>query len=477
MICVLNLDPMYEGLLRGEELTTDNLHRYNLKDGDIQFLVDKGILEKRNDKYELKKVGGFYKYENKLVGLKQFDKALECLKKIHEINPKYRYATYQLILYYIRNEEYNEAEEYIDDLDSDENKYYHNDYNFLLYLLSLVSTLSKEHQEYVDNLTFDDIKIFEEDKERHRDIEINNDMRKMLFEKDFYKARNIVTSYMRGLDKVSIQDNYLRILFNAIYDKNDIGRRKIKKLVEDKKYQELVESLEYKQSQMDISLSELYTLKLSRVLFEISSTGIIPEPSKKISHNLFDIIENKRYFTALNMTIKYCKEKGYDPNNNTMYLLLNEICSLINKISAKNKKEEKDNDSEVDNTKETIVSLMKENNFDECYELLDKYLEKQGYQKYKAVFIYLIKIGVYKQDDNYTEAYNFLSNIKLVNDKTYVRKYITSFYESLNNNLFEEAELYLNIIRELEIDNKDSIINELENALNRGKDSKKLIKN
>ena len=485
MINEENLSKMYEGIIKEQELTTKKLKEYGFNSKDLASLIENGTLERiKKGYYSFKSIDALYYYGRKLVSMKEYNKATICFEKCYELNPKHFDSSFYLFFECIKKRNYEKAFEYFNNIYDTDNKYYKSDNNYYLYLLSMITELPEKYRQYARTLKLEDIKVNFNDN-RYNDIPSQNKVRILVLGQKFDFALKQLNILIKKNGEATFQDVVIStLLFQAIKEQNTT-KEHIVELVNEKKYEEVIEYLENLQKRHNLRFSDGYILFLTKDLISLIKTGVIPEKQVFDTDRIFEAINGRNYELALSLSSKHIREHNIDANSNAMYLLLTEIQSLIDKKNASSvaKKQVQERKSvKVEQTiqpKTTIIAsscnnlfadiigfLMK-NDLDNSFRTLRNYLDSIGKKEYEFLIIDLIKISLIEGDNAFTKPMTALTYVGRENFEFNFSEYIQNFYVTLSQNEFDKARIYLDIISKSNNLGRTSILTErLEQVLN-----------
>lgn len=477
MIDAENLNKMYEGVINNQELTTKELNSYGFNSKDLATLIEGGSLERiKRGHYSFKLVEDLYNYGKSLVSMQEYDKAKLCFEKCYELDPKHFGVCFQLFLRCIQDRDYEKAFEYFDHIFETDNKYYKKDINYYLYLLSLITELPEKYREYAKSLEFGDMIVDVNDK-RYNDISAHNKIRLLSLKQRFKSAYKNLIDLTNQNDRLCIQDNITKTLLNEAITEQNITNQTVVKLINDKKYEEVIEYLEKIQNRHNLSKSSKYILSLVKDLTEIMKTGQIPEKQIFYTDSLSEAINGKNYELAFYLVLAHIKKFKVKANDDAVYLLLFEIKKLVdekNKTVGIEQHEEQSQAIQTAtvstsscNTFADIISYLMKSDLDNALITLRNYLESIGKKQYEFLIRDLIRISVLEKDTAFTKPMVALTFIVSNNFEFNIPEYIKDFYENLVQNNFDKARLYLDVISESNRLGHTCILTEgLEQALN-----------
>ncbi len=466
MINEENLNKMYNGLIENKELTTKELNSYGFNGKDLTDLINDGVLERvRRGYYSFLSIDNLFYYGKQLIASKEYDKATTCFLKCFELNPNHKGACFQLFLRSIQNRNYKNAFEYYEHFYYSENKYYNNDSNFYLYLLSMITKLPKKHKEYAKYLKYEDIRIDFDDK-RFEDPYSQNKVRISAFNQRFNLASKQLDELIKQKGRISVQDIIVKTLLSQAIEMQINLKSNIINLAIQKKYDEIISCLEEVQKNHHLSTADECILFLVKEISKFKETGIIPEKEIVSTNKLFEAINGKNFELALSLSREYIEKNNIDSNDNAIFILLTDITELFktktNKLNEQPiiesvKKEviptiekvvQKTNPVPIDSniTFATIIGYLMQNDFDNSFKSLRGYLNNINKIEYEFLIIDLIKVSLIEQDLAFSKPMIALTYIARENFTFDISKYIQNFYETLAQNKLAEARIYLDII-------------------------------
>lgn len=467
MINEENLNKMYEGILKNQELTTKELNSYGFNSKDLADLIDNGSLERiKRGYYSFLSIDNLFYYGKKLIASKEYDKATACFEKCYELDPNHLGACFQLFLRAVQSRDYSKAFTYFEHFYNSDNEYYNNDSNFYLYLLSMITEIPKQHKEYAKYLQLEDIRIDFNDK-RFEDPYSQNKVRISALNQKFTLASKQLNELIKQHGRLSVQDIIVRTLLSqAIEIQNDL-KKNIINLVTEKKYNEIISRLEEVQEQHHLSVADECILFLAREIYKVEKTGIIPEKEVVSTNKLFEAINGKNFELALSLSKDYIERNNINPSDNAMFMLLKDITELTKMKTYKSKEQPvvtpppkkvgpttiKTTNSQTNSvpmtsniTFATVIGYLMQQDFDNSFRALRGYLNGINKSEYEFLIIDLIKISLIEQDMAFSKPMIALTYVARENFTFDISEYIQNFYETLAQNRFTEARIYLDII-------------------------------
>ena len=255
-----NLNRMYDGIIEGKELTTKELNGYGFNSKDLADLINDGVLERvSRGHYSFIAVDDLYSYGKTLAHLKQYDRAIPCFEKCYELDSGHIETCFQLFLRCIKTMAYEKAFQYVDVLLNEKNKLA--DINFYLYLLNIITEIPEKYRNYVEKLTYYDIKIAVDEQKFPR-INIVNEIRYYAFNKNFKYALNRINFLIMEVKQFGLRELTLKkLLKNAIQlQENHINH--LKSLADTDDYSEIISYL--KIQDCELSKNDSFVKRLSK---------------------------------------------------------------------------------------------------------------------------------------------------------------------------------------------------------------------
>lgn len=466
MINEENLNKMYNGLIDEKELTTKELNSYGFNSKDLTDLINDRVLERvKRGYYSFLSVDDLFYYGKQLIASKEYDKATACFKKCYELNPNHLGTCFQLFLRAIQSKNYEEAFTYFEHFYDSDNEYYNNDSNFYLYLLSMVTEIPEKYRKYAKYLKLEDIKIDFNDK-RFDDSYSQNKVRISALNQKFILASKQLNELIKQHGRLSVQDIITRTLLSQAIEVQNELKKNIVNLATKKDYKKIISCLEQVQEQRHLSIADECVLFLAREVSKLEETGIIPEKKVISTNKLFEAINGKNFELALSLSKDYIERNNIDPSDNAMFMLLKDITELIktktNKAEARQvvtspvKKAESVNNNTTPQinaspmtsniTFATVIGYLMQQDFDNSFRALRGYLNGINKSEYEFLIIDLIKISLIEQDVAFSKPMIALNYISRENFTFDISEYIQKFYETLAQDKFTEARIYLDII-------------------------------
>lgn len=433
MINTLTLNKMYELFIDNEYITKKDLETCGFDFLDILNLLKKGHIKAVGDsKFILLEVDDLYRYG---IRLSQIDKvrANKCFEKCFKLDSNYQKTLVSLFYNCIINDDLIHALYYIDLMKKTNKLEYINDSNFYLYLLNNIYELPDNYKEIVRKLTFNDIKI-EEDDIRYGNIGMLNNARVMAFEKNFFYSIRLVRDATED-GTFTFYDKVIKTLLSQAGDAEVARRYQLQELIKLKKYEEALKFLKNKEQNFGLSDYDIYIIKLIQEIQQIETTLSIPEKDIVDTKKIFDAIDNKNYKYALSLY-----EKQHKNIENPLYMILFNLCETINGVTAYNY------------IFKIIKKFFDELDYKNLLKSIRNYLNLTNSLEYEFLVITHIKLDLYKNENNLDNTKHLLYKIHNGTFKFDVDLYIKKFNEAISESNLNEAKIYLDIISKYAIE-------------------------
>lgn len=460
MINEENLNKLYNALIEEKELTTKELNSCGFNSRDLSLLVENRILERvKRGYYSIQTIDDLFYFGKKLIAKKEYDKATRCFEKCYELNHDHFGVCFQLFLRSIRNKNYKKAFEYFEHFYNTDNKFYNADNNFYLYLLSMITELPEKFKDYARLLIFEDFKVNPKDK-RYKNIYIQNKIRLSVLSQKFILAVKQLNETIKEKGKLSIQDIVIKILLTQAIQVQIKNKNKILELLKKQNYEGLVEFLAGIERNHNLSICDMYIMKLSKTLVDLNKSSNVPQKIVDSTDNLFEAIDGKNYELALEISTFNMHNQNINSNleNDAIHILLENINEKVKElkqgqIENHNLKEDlpKISSNEEKNvasmsTFEDIIRSLTNNDLDNSFIALRNYLGSIDKREYEFLIIDLIKISLLENDIAFTKPMVVLTYISRNDFEFNISEYIQNFYICLSQNHFDQARIYLDII-------------------------------
>jgi len=458
MINDLNMYKIYEAIISGKELTTQELKSYGFSSNDLTKLVnDKVLIRVKRGHYALASVDRLYLYGKTLISLKQHDKATRCFEKCYELNPEHKSTNFQLFLRHIRSKEYDLAFEKLDVLLNNENPYYKRDAYLYLCLLSSITNIPDRYKFIIGNLTYDDIKVLDTDA-GFENIRLQNKIRLAAFIQNPSYALRQYNIYENSIQRNSVFNIVLKELLSQAQRVRRENIDFILKLIGNKEYDKIVDFLKKREeNSFVLGEFEYEILKLARTLTSIISTCKIPEKDETITDKYRVAIEHKDYELALNLYKNSRIDSNLPESMDVIYLLLVEINAWIEKI-----KNGSFQNSGMPIQSYHIVTKMPitqqlldyakgeliKNNLDNAFRAIYSYLAIFDKNQYESLIVKLIKVSILEQDTTFSRPFAVLEHLSTDDFKANQNYYIKCMYQVLSQSRVDVADIYSHILKE-----------------------------
>lgn len=249
----------------------------------------------------------------------------------------------------------------------------------------------------------------------------------------------------------------------------------ILEFIKNNEYEKLQNVLRNKKQFRELDFREEYLLKLADSYLNIKKTGIIPEVLCTNASSTSKAIDGNNYTLALQM-LNDLERKGANNSNNSLYLMLEAIVSLTEKVKRNNNpiKETQtlaNTSFETNNAKEVVTidmifAYLSSGKTDLALELVHKFLEQIGATKYEFLVVQAIKCSILEHDLAFIRPMSLLISLKNGTFVFELNTYLNIFYAACENGEFDLAKIYLEIIeKSKEVVPNNIDINWLKNTL------------
>ena len=320
-----------------------------------------------------------------------------------------------------------------------------------MYLLNYITDIPGKYKDMVEGTNYYSIKIPSDDK-RYSDVISYNRARSTAIKGKFSSAWRILYAITIKNRGYTLQDIAEKNLLTQTITEEKKSRKVVNSLVSEKKYDAVIDYLENKRKKHKLNTIEEYIIKLSESYLIIKNSSTIPIEKNIDTDNLFEAIQANKFDLALKINNEFNKEREIANEDNTLNIILTDICKLINSLkkSNTNKKpdivEEQQKEVKSDNNFMSLVSSLMSNDIDSAFKYLECYLLEIGKSEYGYIITNLIKLSILEKDIAYTTPMLELSLMNSNNYQFNINKYIQKFYLCLSSERLDEAEIYLNII-------------------------------
>ena len=452
MISIENLEKLYIGIGEENDLTTKQLNLYGFNSTDINKLIEGNVIERvKRGHYSFRDTDKLFDYGVKLAKGNNYDLANRTFLKCFELEPNnYKYCL-QLFTVCIHEKEYDKAFKLYDRLYKLSNDNEKIDLRYYMYLLNYITDIPGKYKDMVEGTNYYSIKIPSDDK-RYSDVISYNRARSTAIKGKFSSAWRILYAITIKNRGYTLQDIAEKNLLTQTITEEKKSRKVVNSLVSEKKYDAVIDYLENKRKKHKLNTIEEYIIKLSESYLIIKNSSTIPIEKNIDTDNLFEAIQANKFDLALKINNEFNKEREIANEDNTLNIILTDICKLINSLkkSNTNKKpdivEEQQKEVKSDNNFMSLVSSLMSNDIDSAFKYLECYLLEIGKSEYGYIITNLIKLSILEKDIAYTTPMLELSLMNSNNYQFNINKYIQKFYLCLSSERLDEAEIYLNII-------------------------------
>lgn len=465
MISEDKLEKLYDGVIKGIDLTTKNLKELGLSSNDLTILVKGNVLKREKvGHYIFIDAEKLFYYGKKLIFINKPFEATICFEKCFLIDPNHHGAAFQLFFRCIKKEDYQKAFEFIDLLMNTDNEFYKRDMIYNLYLLSFITDIPEKYKALINNINFNDIRVSKDDK-RYSSVYKENVIRELALKKSFSLAMKKLTELIISVKYMNFQNKFEKLLLAKILDIDKRNRDITIKLVKEHKYEDLIDFLLNRKETFGLRRLEELLLELSKKYLDIKSTGKIPIIKTMQVDTLEKSIAANNFILARNLAKQFNEENNIDNEQSVLYLLLCDICDLIKSLAHPEQtiteeeievvREEKQLESPKEPllthnndvpTFSVIVENLLKNDIDTAIINLKAYLKSIGKNEYEFLIKGLIKLSLVENDLAFTKPMTALTLINKEEVNFDISYYIQEFYVALSQNKFKEARIYLEIV-------------------------------
>ena len=442
MIDIDKLENLYNGIIDEFTLTIKQLNEYGFNSTEINKLIDDNIIEKINeDYYSIKDINKLFEYGNKLSMENKYDTANRIFKKCYELDSDNYDYCFQLFIVYIHEKKYSKAFELYDklySLGSDNDRI---DLDYYMYLLNHITNIPEKYRKKAKSIDYYDIKIDSNNK-NYSDVLSYNRVRSTAVKGKFSSSCKILYSITIKNRGYTLRDIIEKNLLTQTITEERKSRKHVHNLVIKKEYDEVLNYLKNKKYKQKLNTVEAYIIKLSKSYLAIKNTGSIPKRKNHRSDSIFEAINANKFDLALKLNNQYNKGKKLLNEDNTLNIILNDICNLIDSLKETNSNDKLNSN----NSFNLFVSNLLNNNIDIALQQLKIYLSSIDKSEYEYIITNLIKLSIIEKDSAYTYP---MLEMSLLNNNNYeidIENYVQKFYLSISENKLEQAKIYLDII-------------------------------
>lgn len=462
MISNSKLYKLYDMIIFGKVLTTQELKNCGFDNNDIKKLVENSVIDRiRRGYYKLIDVEGIFLYGKRLIQGKDYIKADACFEKCYRMDPTHPGICFQLFIKSIKNKDYDSAFKYFDVIFKNNNPHYKKDAYLYLYLLNLITDIPLEYKNHIKYLEMEDIKIDESDL-RFQDIPTQNRIREAIITKKISLAIKQLNLLMKE-DGITSHNFLTRILLYQAVDIKNSRKETIINLIKEDNYDELILMLNTLKTKQELGLLENTILKIAKDILDIKNKNKIQKKDAIITDNMFEAIEGYNYELALKLCEEFNARKNLNNETNIMHMLLSKIVNLLNEI-----KQPKIEETKEEIKIEDVINSLVKYNIDESFIKIKKYLKMQNKLEYEFIIINLIKISILEKDNSFIKPMLVLTSINNIEFNIDINLLLKEFYINLYKNKLEIAKIYIDIIEKYSKDinivkNLNLILSDIEN--------------
>jgi len=343
---------------------------------------------------------------------------------------------------------YSEAVKYIDVVYKSGNEDIIKNSNLYLVLLNSLMELPKEHKALV--LKIENEFLNDEEKvKNYFDKSVKKEMISLLFKREFY---DVLKNYGgNNFNDKDIDFSITKLLLERANNLKLKVRNRSIKLIENKKYEELIIYLEGKKNVLNYSDS--IVLEIAKDIVKIRQDNVLPIKRETRGDNLFKLIYYKQYEKALKVSREYNKRVPY--KKTPLNLILVDINEIISEVRVGNKTE--------DEIKNTIFDNLSKKDIESALNGIYDYLKVNNKLEYEFLINNLIKVSIVTKDYKFSLVMEALNSVNNEDYSFEINKYVNNFKALIDKNNTEGAKIYLDIINKYSRD--EQLIRSLENKL------------
>ena len=316
--------------MKGLPLTDETLAIYGFSKEDINSLLEENIFKVVEDnKYAFVSMDGMYRYAVYLLLHDQKDKAEKYLRKCYLLEPTNRKICMQLVLLELCRKNYIAAKKMFSVLREIEPEQYKEDNNIYLYLFGIILYDNKEFNEITKNMLYEDVFITSDKYREYRVIE--NKIRSLILNQKYPFALEMLNNLRRETFVYNVEYELLKeLIINAI-NLNKTFKFNLKRAVNSKNYNRIINMLEEKDNKQNINSMELNMLLVARSILDIINNNELPIVDTSETDDLFEAIIQNNFKLARDINIKFLEKVNGNKENDLLNILLEDI---INKIDS-----------------------------------------------------------------------------------------------------------------------------------------------
>lgn len=334
MINEENLNKLYERVLDGLEIKTNELNQIGFNSKDIKRLIEQETIQRvKRGLYTFIDSKGLFEYSNKIRTSKDNRKSIQYLEKCYQIDPTNERVSYLIFFYLIMEGEYNQAITYYDNFANNSSVTSKANSNFYLYLLSMITILPEKHRKYAQNLKLED--LFETSiKPKYKSDRSLNKIKELAFKQKFSYAYSCLNQSQE------IFDNYITmaIITKKLLREAALIRRLDRECILRKINQEDYEGIinYYNEIKKYHNLNEIdnCVLYLAQNIVNINYLKHIPPIFIFTTTNLQEAIKGNNFELALKICQKILEMHNVNRNSHLIFLLLDKIVKMCKEIDS-----------------------------------------------------------------------------------------------------------------------------------------------
>lgn len=314
---------LYDMFLRGISLTKENMYKNGLNDDDINLLISTNAIAftKIDNLYKFNDVVKLRYYGIYLLSKGIIKDAITCFEMCYEIIPDNIEICIQFLLAKLNKKDYEEVIDAFRQLEEIKNSNSKTS-NLILYLLNCIVKLPDEYEERLLKLDLDDL-LFDDEEKYKKENELIN----AIWNSNFTYAYRLTNDMINSHTNYSVKEELIKELLKQVFEKNDNIMESIKRNIQNKNYEKIVDILRKVQVKRKLTYIETYIILIADAIVKVKETGIIPTIYKANCNELFDLLVSNNFKKAF---------KEGSKRNELIYILLVELNNLIDSLEKSN---------------------------------------------------------------------------------------------------------------------------------------------
>lgn len=469
MIAQVKLNKLYDCVINKKVLNNKLLNRCGFSNTEIKELIDnKKISLNEMDTYTFIAFHDLYKYGKELLTSNNIKMAEYCFTCCCQAGYGDIKIASTLLFYHIKMGNYEKSLKYLIEIIKSPDNIYLSDNLFFVYLLSFITKIPSELKELLVELNFDYKNIISPNScKLLQNTAINKEVVIAAANQKFRFAYNKNNNFMFMQEMgTSYEGLIVKNLLRKIIDLEHNNKEKLVNLINNDDYEAIVTFYEEQTSLHQLSIIDCYITKLVKDLIDINNNKMLIRKNSKCRQNFFVMIDCRDYESALNLHQTRTKVENQ--------MVIDPIVLLLQKLIEKTQENTGLVIYDKRNSLSTLFQSLKNGDMQEASIRLHNFLEDTDELKYEFLVKSLINLSLLESDKFFVKPLLYLTSF---DDKKYFKNidtYIEAFNVDINRNNLESANIYLDIICNLnEISDEKLLKIEQLNALKNKLETKK----